>query len=59
MQAWRRAADALAEMALYVRAEEFYTVAMRLDPSMAELLRPTIERIRLQARVPGRNELLR
>jgi tetratricopeptide (TPR) repeat protein len=51
LQAWRRAAGALAELGLYERAIEYYGVAMRLDTSLEELLHPTIARLRLLGRL--------
>jgi hypothetical protein len=48
-QALRRAAGALVELGLHKKAIKYYEVAIRLDTSLEELLRPTIARLR----VPG------
>lgn len=46
-QAWRRAGDALSEYRHFSSAIEYYEVALKLDDSMADVLLPIIERLRL------------
>ena len=46
-QAWRRAGDALGELQHFNSAIEYYEVAARLDASLAEVLLPVIERLRV------------
>lgn len=46
-QAWRRAGDVLGELQHFGSAIEYYEVAARLDSSLAELLLPVVERLRV------------
>jgi hypothetical protein len=46
-QAWRRAGDALGELQHFRSAIDYYEVASRLDGSLAEVLLPIIERLRV------------
>lgn len=56
-QAWRRAGEALSEMRLLSSAVEYYQVAIRLDSSLTDVLRPAMERIRIMEKVSEKSSL--
>ena len=57
MQAWRRAGDALSEVRLFTRAAEYYEVAMSLDPTLQEIILPSIEKAKMLDRLTTNAEL--
>jgi tetratricopeptide (TPR) repeat protein len=50
-QTWRRAGEALSEMRLLSSAVEYYQVAIHLDSSLTDVLRPAMERIKIMEKV--------
>jgi len=53
-KAWRQAGQALVELGQLDTAVQYYECALRLDPSLAGELLPTIERVRVKQQVSAR-----